>query len=245
MGNVAFYRGETTDALRWMDRMVEVARTSGDDGLLAHGFYMRSVAQTSVDDPDGARVLAADAQRAAQRCGSPTALAQAAYATGLSCERDDPDRALALLVTSGELAGAVDNSWLRAFARTEELYLRAQRGDVHGVLEGYRDVVDTWFRGGEWANQWLSLRHLCGVFTALGDDEIAAVLHGAVEAAGATIALPFDPAGAAREALLADLVRARHGTPAFDAAVSRGRSMRDEEIVRVTLAHLDERSRKS
>ena len=243
LGNVLFYRGEPTDALGWMDRMMELARGSGDDGLLAHGCYMRSVAQTSVDDHDGARVLAAEAQQAAQRCGSPTARAQAAYAEGLSWERDDPDRALELLVRSGELAGAADNRWLRAFARTEELYLRAQRGDTHGPLEGFREVVDTWFRGGEWANQWLSLRHLFGVFASLGDDEIAAVLHGALDSAGATTALPFEPAGAARGAALADAVRARHGTPAFDAAVSRGRSMRDEEVVRMTLGHLDARTR--
>ncbi len=239
LGNVEFFRGETAAALAWMDRMVEVARGSGSDSLLAHACYMRSVAQTSVDDADGARGLAVEAEHAAQRCGSPTARARAAFAAGLSRERDDPDRALELLLTSGQLAAAVDNRWLQAFARTEELYLRAQRGDVHGVLEGYREVVDTWFRGGEWAHQWLSLRHLFEVFASLGDDEMAAVLHGAVDSAGATIALPFDPAGAAREAVLVEAVRARHGTPAFDAAVSRGRSMRDDEVVRMTLGHLE------
>lgn len=242
LGNALFYRGETVDALAWMDRMVEVAQDSGDDGLLAHGCYMRSVAYTSVGDHDGARRLAAEGQHAARRCGSPTALAQAAYAAGLCCESDDPDRTLELLMTSGRLAGAVDNRWLRAFARTEELYLRAQRGDIDEALTGYREVVDTWFRGGEWANQWLSLRHLFGVFASLGDDEIAAVLHGALDAAGAATALPFEPSEAARVDALADIVRARYGPAAFDAAVHRGRSMRDEEVIRTTLKHLDART---
>ncbi len=239
LGNALFYRGETADALAWMDRMVDAARATGDDGLLAHGCYMRSVAHTSVGDHDGARRLAAEAQQAADRCAGPTALAQAAYAAGLSCERDDPDRALELLVTSGELAGGVDNRWLQAFARTEELYLRAQRGDVDQALTGFRAVVDTWFRGGEWANQWLSLRHLFGVFASLGDDEIAAVLHGALDAAGAATAHPFEPSGAARVNALADVVRARYGTAAFDLAVNRGRSLRDEEVVLMILNHLD------
>ena len=242
LGNALFYRGETADALAWMERMVEAARESGDDSLLTHGCYMRSVAHTSVGDHDGARRLAAEGQHAAERCGSPTALAQAAYAAGLSFERDDPDLALELLVTSGRLAGTVDNRWLRAFARTEELYLRAQRGDIDEALIGYREVVDTWFRGGEWANQWLSLRHLFGVFASLGDDEIAAVLHGALDAAGAATALPFEPSEAARVNALADTVRARYGPAAFDAAVHRGRSMRDEEVVRMTLEHLDART---
>jgi predicted ATPase len=239
LGNALFYRGETADALAWMDRMVEIARDSGDDSLLTHGCYMRSVAHTSVGDPDGARRLVAEARYAAQRCASPTALAQAAYAAGLSCERDDPDEALELLITSGRLADAVDNRWLRAFARTEELYLRAQRGDIDESLIGYREVVDTWFRGGEWANQWLSLRHLSGAFATRGDDDIAAVLHGALDAAGAATALPFEPTGAARMNALADTVRARYGPAAFDAAMHRGRSMRDEEVVRMTLQHLD------
>jgi predicted ATPase/DNA-binding SARP family transcriptional activator len=242
LGNALFYRGETVDGLAWMDRMVEVAQDSGDDSLLAHACYMRSVAEISVGDHDGARRLAAEGHHAAQRCGSPTALAQAAYATGLSCKPDDPDRTLDLLVTSGRLAGAVDNRWLRAFARTEELNLRAQRGHFDQALTGYREVIDTWFRGGEWANQWLTLRHLFGVFAALGDDEIAAVLHGALDAAGATTALPFEPSGAARVSALAGTVRARYGPAAFDAAVNRGRTMRDEEVIRTTLEHLDARS---
>jgi predicted ATPase/DNA-binding SARP family transcriptional activator len=242
LGNALFYRGDSAGGLAWMDRMVVVARESGDDSLLAHGCYMRSVALTCVGDHDEARRMAAEGHRAAQRCSSPTALAQAAYAAGLSCEPDDPDRALDLLVTSGRLAGAVDNRWLRAFARTEELYLLAQRGDIEQALTGYREVVDTWFRGGEWANQWLSLRHLFGVFAALGDDEIAAVIHGAFNAAGAATALPFEPSGAARLNALADTVRARYGSVAFDAAVNRGRTMRDEEVIRTTLDHLDART---
>ena len=200
----------------------------------------RTPAVVEHGDLDGARELAAESDRAARRSGSPTALAQAAYAAGLSWERDDPARALDLLVTSGRLAGSVDNRWLRAFARTEELYLRAQNGEVDAALEGYREVVDTWFRGGEWANQWLSLRHLFGVFASRpGDEEIAAVLHGALESAGAGAALPFEPSRALRVAALVDAVRARYGRAAFDAAVDRGRAMDDQDVVRMTLDRLD------
>jgi hypothetical protein len=41
---------------------------------------------------------------------------------------------------------------------------------------------------------------------------------------------------------LAENVRARYGPAAFDAAVNRGRIMRDEEVIRATLEHLDARS---
>lgn len=206
---------------------------------------MTSVARTSTGDPEGAREAAAVARAAAERCGGPTALAQACYADGLSREVTDPDAALASLRKSAEHAGSVGNRWLRAFARTEELSLLARRelpGAAAEVLSGFHEVVDTWFRGGDWANQWLSLRHLFGVFVALGDDEVAGLLHGAIQAAGATTALPFEPTDAARTTTLVECARARCGEASFDAAVARGRVMRDEEVVRHTLRHLENRA---
>lgn len=239
VGNALFFRGEPQRAVRWIDRMTAAADESGEIALVAHACYMASVAHTSVGDPEGARTCATRARAAARRCGSPTAHAQASYAEGVSLERHDPDGAVRLLRESAEAAATVDNRWLRAFARTEELSVRARRGELTEALDGFRDVVETWFRGGDWANQWLSLRHLVGVFAALGEDELAAVLHGAIEAAGASVALPFEPADAARTTGLLAAARERRGPAAFDAAVTRGRHMRDEEIVRLTLRHLE------
>lgn len=241
LANALIYQGDTPAARHWMDRMVDAARATGEPSVLGHACYMRSVAHTSVGEPDRARLLAEESRRAAERCGCPTTLAQAAYAAGLSCERDEPERALRLLRDGARLAGSADNRWLQAFARTEELSLRAQHGDVAGALAGYRQVVDTWFRGGDWANQWLSLRQLFGVFAALGDDEIAAILHGALDTAGAATALPFEPSEAARVTALVLQVRSRYGPGAFDAARACGAAMRDEEVVRLTLQHLDTR----
>ncbi|WP_433787043.1 BTAD domain-containing putative transcriptional regulator [Actinomycetospora sp. CA-101289] len=238
LGNALFYRGETEAALAAMDRMVDVAELSRDAGLTAHGFYMRSVAATSLGDVTEARRLADLSCAAAERSGAPTARAQAAYATGLAWEREDPDRALRLLQESTRLAESAGNRWLRAFVRTEELSLRAARGDLAAAVAGYPDVVETWFRGGDWANQWLSLRHLFTIFTHLGRDEAAAVLHGAIDAAGATTALPFAPAEAERVVATVDTLRNRCGTAEFDRAVARGRTLRDEEVVQLTLETL-------
>jgi predicted ATPase len=238
LGNTHFHRGETDEALHWMDRMIVAAESSGEEAFVAHARYMSSVARTSVDDPHGARQAAAACRAAAERCGAPTALAQADYAEALLIEHDDPDRAITLLQRSVASAGLVSNRWLRAFARTEELFARARRGELTAALDGFGDVVETWFRGGDWPNQWLSLRHLFGVFVEQGEDELAGVLHGAIEAAGATIALPFQPANAARASGLVDVARIHYGAEAFDAAVTRGRAMRDEEVVRLVLRHL-------
>jgi hypothetical protein len=117
--------------------------------------------------------------------------------------------------------------------------LRARQGDLALALEGFRDVVDTWFRGGDWANQWLSLRHLFALFVAISEDELAALLHGAIQGAGAIRALPFEPADAARIQELVDVLRRRMDD--FEAVVARGREMPDAEVVRLTLDRLDAR----
>jgi ATP/maltotriose-dependent transcriptional regulator MalT len=215
----------------------EAAR-AGDDALAAHVAYMRSVAASSLGDAAGAGSYAERAEHAAARCGSPTARAQAAYARGVACERDDPERALRLLRDSVALAEEAGNRWLRTFARTEELAVLAARGEVDVAVQGWPEVVETWFRGGDWANQWLSLRHVFAIFVHRGLDEVAATLHAAIDAAGAATALPFEPVEADRLAATVGVLRERLGA-AFDGAVSRGRAMRDEEIVAMTLEHLE------
>ena len=92
-------------------------------------------------------------------------------------------------------------------------------------------MVDLWCRGGDWANQWLSMRHVLGVFTDLGAHHAAAVLHGALVAAGAAAALPFEPADAQQLAAEADRAREVLGPAEFDAAVRRGAAMSDANTV--------------
>ena len=92
-------------------------------------------------------------------------------------------------------------------------------------------MVDLWCRGGDWANQWLSMRHVLGVFTELGAHDAAAVLHGALVAAGADAALPFEPADADQLVAEADRARQVLGPAEFDAAVRRGAAMSDANTV--------------
>ena len=91
------------------------------------------------------------------------------------------------------LAKQAGNRWVEAFALTEVLWLDARKGNPARALAGYASVIDTWYRGGDWANQWLSLRHVCGIFAQLGANRSAAVLYGSLAAAGAAAALPFEP----------------------------------------------------
>lgn len=231
LGNALFYLSRTDDALLWMDRMVERSRTSGSDAQLAHALYMRSVAETSVGNSVRGAVLAGEATAVGAASGSPTARAQADYALGLALESTDPESALSHLERAGSRAGSAGNRWIEAFALTEVHWLRARNGYPMAGLAGYVDIVDTWHRGGDWANQWLSLRRVLGILVEVGALEPAAVLHGALTAVGAAHALPFEPAGADELSRCITTLRSELGPSGFAAAVRRGASMDDSEIV--------------
>jgi hypothetical protein len=216
--------------------MVAEAARTGDPSVLAHALYMRSVAATSLGDPHAGETLATSAAAAARESRSPTALAQADYARAVACAASDPERALTLLDRSVARAASVDNRWIRAFALTESLWIRAQRGDRLGALAGFRDVIDAWFRGGDWANQWLTLRHVVTILETLGCDEVATTLFGALSASGVVQALPIEPGAADALSRAVDRLRTRLGEAAFRDAMEQGQELRDEEVVRGALA---------
>ncbi len=230
LGNSLFYQGDAEGAQEWIDRMLDDAR-QGSPARLAHALYMRSVAYTSVGDPQRGVELAQDALLAARRAGSPTALAEASYALGLAMESTDEVAAAALLTQAADIAAGAGNRWIQAFALTEVLWLEAQRGSPRSALAGFADVIDLWFRGGDWANQWLSLRHVFGILVQLDEHRAAATLHGALTAVGAAYALPFEASDAERINDLVETLRDRLGVAEFAAAVRQGASMSDGQII--------------
>ncbi|MGH8241611.1 MAG: hypothetical protein ACREXP_31955, partial [Steroidobacteraceae bacterium] len=195
LGNSWFYRGEADVAQQWIDRLLDDAR-SGSTARLTHALYMRSVAFTSVGDPVRGAALADEALDAARQCGSPTALAQALYALGVSLKSTDAAGATEHLQRAADVAAGAGNRWIQAFALTEVLWLEAREGSPLTALARFADVIDMWFRGGDWANQWLSLRHVFGILVQQRDHRAAATLHGALAAIGAAYALPFEASDA-------------------------------------------------
>jgi hypothetical protein len=230
LGNAWFYRGDAERGTAWMDRMLESAR-GGSPARLAHALYMRSVSFTSLGDTIKGAQLAGESRAAAVRSGSPTANAQASYALGLSLESSDPVEAAAHLQRAADVAQGAGNRWIQAFALTEVLWLEARQGRPREALARYADVVDLWYRGGDWANQWLSLRHVFGILVQLRDHHGAATLHGALTAAGAAYALPFEASDAEHLSALVDDVREGLGPAAFASTVRRGASMTDAQII--------------
>jgi hypothetical protein len=223
-----------------MGQMIGAAQVTGAPGILAHAFYMCSVAQTTIGNPERAKEFAALCANAAIESGSPTALAQADYARAIALAADDPARAVALFDRSAQRGESVGNRWIRAFSLTESLWIRAQQGDPVGALAGYRDVIDTWFRGSDSVNLLLSLRYVAAILASLGRDEPAAVLYGALEAAGAVAALPLEPSSADEFALVIKRVTERLDPTVLADAVELGRTLTDDEVVRYALRELEE-----
>ena len=229
-GNSWFYKGDADVAQRWIERMLDDAR-DGSTSRLVHALYMRSVAYTSVGDPQRGAEVATEGLAVARRSGSPTALAQASYALGLAFESSDETAAARLLAQAAAVAADAGNRWVQAFALTEVLWLEAHRGAPLAALAGFADVIDLWFRGGDWANQWLSLRHVFGILCQLHDDRSAATLHGALTAVGAVYALPFVADDAEQITKSVGTLRENLGSTEFATAVRRGAAMSDSEII--------------
>jgi predicted ATPase/DNA-binding SARP family transcriptional activator len=230
VANALFYRGEPQRAMKLTEHMIASAR-QGSPARLAHALYMRSVAHTSVGDNSNGRQIAEEASAAARASGSPTANAQASYALGLALESTDPAEAAAYLEQAADLARQAGNRWIEAFALTEVLWLQARQNHPRAALARYSDVIDLWYRGGDWANQWLSLRHVFGILVQLRDYHGAATLHGALTAAGAAYALPFEASDAQRISDLVNDLRQNLGPATFAATVRRGASMSDGDII--------------
>jgi predicted ATPase/DNA-binding SARP family transcriptional activator len=237
LGNAWFYRGDDERGAEWTDRMIASAQR-GSPARLAHALYMRSVAFTTVGDNVRGAQFAMNAGVAAAESGSPTAHAQALYALGLARKSTNPQQASAELQRAADIARGAGNRWIQAFALTEVLWLEARQGRPREALARYVDVIDLWYRGGDWANQWLSLRHVFGILVQLRADLGAATLHGALAAAGSAYALPFEAADAQQINVLVDDLRDRLGAAAFASAVRRGSSLSDGEIIEFVRAQI-------
>ncbi|MGI9052682.1 MAG: hypothetical protein ACR2HQ_08550, partial [Ilumatobacteraceae bacterium] len=238
LGNAYVFRGDRrrfTDAL---ERLIDGATASGDEARIAHAYYMRSLSETRTAGTVPGMMYAERATVAATKCDNPTARAQAAYATGIWLATSEPERAREHLQRSESLARDVGNVWFELFARTETLWLHALEGAPRDALAAFADVISSWHRAGDWANQWLSLRHVLGICHLLGADELAAVIHGALDRAGAVDAFPFEPHAAANVGNLVVELRRRLGDERFTGAEQQGRTASTSVLIDLIVSQL-------
>ena len=239
LGNALFYLGRTDEALAWMDRMVASARTGGSPSRLAHALYMRSVAETSVGRTVRGAVLAGEATPPPSASASPTSLAQAHYALGLALEGTEPAREQTP-APRGRRASprAPATGGSRRSRSPRSGGSRPASATSQPRSPASAPVIETWHCGGDWANLWLSLRHVFGILQQTGDHRAAAVLHGALVAAGANDAMPFEPRDAEHLADIVEQVRAQLGPKTFDQAAADGATTPEPELVAYILQRI-------
>ena len=211
LGNACFFQGDMASTNLAVSRLRDETLASGDDARIAHAHYMASLSQTRTGDAAAGRRHAELAMEAARRSLNPTATAQAAYCHGIWSAASDAATAMAWLVQAETLSREVGNRWLELFARTETLWLRALAGEPFGALAGFAEVLAAWHRAGDWANQWLSLRHVFDICCRIEADDLAMVIHGLLVRVDAVDAFPFEPASALELAATIDDLRHRLG----------------------------------
>jgi predicted ATPase/DNA-binding winged helix-turn-helix (wHTH) protein len=180
MANVLYAIGEIEAGLVEGAKLIQLAEDSQDGSRLAHAYYMASIAASSLGDDDDARRLIVRSRQAGLRTGSPTDLASASVAEGFATFDDDA-AALRAFATADTLARSAGNRWMSAFARTEASGLLVQQGHLAEGCEGLAEMVDIWYRAGEWAQQWHTLSRCVIALDRIGRHELASQVLGAIE----------------------------------------------------------------
>jgi predicted ATPase/DNA-binding winged helix-turn-helix (wHTH) protein len=179
LANVLCDLGDVPAGLAQMDHQLALAEESGSDSRLAHACYMRAVASSSVGDDDLAFRLIARARDAGRRSGAATDLASASVAEGFATH--DDVAALEAFARADRIARSAGNRWMSTFARTEASGLLMLTGRLDDACAGLAEVVDTWYRNGEWAQQWHTMSRCLVALHRIGRVELAAQVLGAIE----------------------------------------------------------------
>ncbi|CAN5466505.1 hypothetical protein BH23ACT3_BH23ACT3_09640 [soil metagenome] len=181
LANVHYALGQHELGLAENLRLIGLMEESGDHSRRTHAYYMTSIASSSLGHHDEAmRFLALD-RAAASLTGSPTDRASASVAEGFAAH-DDDQSALEAFATADGLARSAGNRWMSAFARTEASGLLLHGGRLDEACRGLAEVVDTWYRAGEWAQQWHTLSRCVIALERISQPAIAAEVVGAIEA---------------------------------------------------------------
>ena len=240
--NVLYVVGREAEGAAEAERQLEIAEESGSPSRIVHASYMGSVSASSMGDDERGRTLAAESMRAAEETGSPTDLASAMVADGYLWPQDHT-RALESFDNASQLASSVGNRWMDAFARTEASGIMVVEGHTEEGCRGLADVVDLWYRAGEWSEQWHTLARCIIALDEIGRSELAARVIGAVEAHSILGGPPMMPTVRERMIAARESVLTRLGDDRSAELRSEGEAMPVAKMVHEVGAALSGRDR--
>jgi predicted ATPase/class 3 adenylate cyclase len=193
-------------------------------------------------DHDAARADAERSLEAARRSKNPTATASAQFARAVALAHVDPIEAARALDESIEVGRRGTSGGLLGFALARRSVLRADAGDFAGARRDAREAVRHGHERGDRPMLSSALECSVAVLHAMGRDEAAAVLAGAL-LAGVATGMPRSVTGG----LVADLgvagaldeARAALGEAEYLTALGRGGEMSLDETVAYVFSVLD------
>ncbi len=222
----------------------EVALRAAGDAPRGLSFLYSAAANfhNLLGDDTGALADAELALQAARRSQNPTATASAQFARAVALTRDDPAAAARALDESIEIGRLGTSGGLLGFALARRAVLRADAHDHAGARRDVREAVKHGHERGDQPMLTSALESAVAVLHALGRDEAAAVLAGAV-GAGVTTGVARSLAGG----MIADLgvasalerARVALGDDAYAEAIARGAAMSLDETVAYVFSVLD------
>lgn len=235
--NVQFILGHMDAGLEANETLLRIADESGRASQRAHANYMLSCAYSSLGRREDALEAAGAAHEAAAGSQSGTDAAGAYFADGLAVSGDD-EAALAAFAECDQIARSVGNRWMGAFARTELNSILLRSGRTAEACSGMAQVLDTWFRSGDWSQQWLALSKSIPALVAIEDLEAAAELVGAVETHASIAPPPSNAAVREANAALLGEIEGRVGTDRFEQLRREGAVLPVEQVVHRTRLRL-------
>ena len=234
---IAIYEGRLADCRRHAREAVHSSQSAGDAYRAQWSSHVEALAAVYARDPD-APAMVDSVHAGAVALGNPSHLAWAWYLRGEAILDADPDQAVAALERAVELAGSVRNHFVRGVALVSSGSARGRSADPWGAVGAFRAIIDHWRRAGDWTHQWTTLRNLVDLLVRLEIDEPAALILGA--ASRSTSAPPVYGVGADRLARAEELMQSRLGVDRFRAAVERGSTTSDDDLVVLMLDELDQ-----
>jgi DNA-binding CsgD family transcriptional regulator len=238
IGDAAWFRGWSDEAMRHYAEWVDRARQVGDDFNLSSALAHLAVAESFLNRPVAKHELADEALDLARRCGSPYLVALTLYAKSECVIDKDPEAAMKLVEEGATIGRESGNRFAYGLCLTTLASLTGRFGDPVEALGLYRVAVENWSSSGNWTNQRVLLRNLAVFATRIGEHALTARLLAALEASGEMLGAEIGPEGE-RVAGAVDIARRALGGDRYDEIALQGAKTHPLVLVRDTLELLE------
>jgi predicted ATPase/class 3 adenylate cyclase len=221
------YAQDFGEARRHAERWMEEAQAINDDWELTLAtVFLSAVMNVFDEDKAAALALTDDARDLARRLGNPTALCYAGSQSGMVRLDTDQQSALEFFTEALEAAESVGNQLGIAMTLGGLAWIRIDRGEWREAAPLVLRFVQIYHRGGDHEDFVLWCPEAVFILQPLGDEEAAATVYGVARAAthDATTSV-IERLDAAEPSL-----RTHLGAQRFEACVSRGNAMDDDEL---------------